>query len=64
MTRVLAALGVLAGVLVAVEATMVRDAHYVPGTFAVLALVGCAGIVVVSKLLGKAGLQRPEPPDE
>lgn len=64
MTRVLAALGVIAGVLIAVEAAMVRDAHYAPGTFAALGLVGCAVIVVVSKLLGKAWLQRPEPPDE
>jgi hypothetical protein len=35
-----------------------------PGTWALFGAVGCAAIVVVSKALGKAGLQRPERSDD
>jgi hypothetical protein len=56
----LALLALLVGVEVALHA-----AHGVPpGTWGVFGALGCALIVVLSKRLGKAWLQRPEPPDE
>jgi hypothetical protein len=38
--------------------------HHAPGFDLVFGFVGCAVIVLVSKALGKAGLQRPERGDD
>lgn len=57
-------LAALVGVLVAVEVALDAAHGVPPGTWGVFGAVGCAVIVVVSKRLGKAWLQRPEPPDE
>ncbi len=38
--------------------------HHTPGFDLLYGFAGCAVIVIVSKALGKAGLQRPEHVDE
>ena len=38
--------------------------HHTPGFDLLYGFAGCAVIVIVSKALGKAGLQRPERVDE
>ncbi|HSE94184.1 MAG TPA: hypothetical protein VLF19_12820 [Methylomirabilota bacterium] len=63
MMRVLAALSGLLILLVALEIALVPEPHRVRGAFAVIGLVSCVTIVLVSKLLGKVWLQRPEPRD-
>ncbi|MGH7392294.1 MAG: hypothetical protein ACREM3_22975 [Candidatus Rokuibacteriota bacterium] len=64
MMKPLAALCGLAILLVALEIALVPEPHHGRGAFAVIGLVGCVTIVLVSKLLGKAWLQRPEPRGE
>lgn len=34
--------------------------HHIPGFFAAYGFAGCASIVLISKLLGKIWLQKPE----
>jgi hypothetical protein len=50
--------------LVLLESALPFERQVPPGSVAAFAVLGCVGIVVVSKWLGKIGLQRPEPPDE
>lgn len=38
--------------------------HHLPGLNAVIGLVSCIVVVLASKALGAAGLQRPEEPDD
>ena len=62
--------GTLAGATVLAAATVALDLlahphgdtwwHHTPGFDLVFGFVGCVVIVVVSKALGKAALQRPE----
>ena len=57
-------LAVLLACLVVVEVVL-HAAHGVPsGTWAVFGALGCAALIVISKSLGKAGLQHPERPDD
>lgn len=64
--RVLAALAVTVLVLILVEAVFVPHKnpkfpwHHVPGYAAMIGLFGGIVVVVLSKWLGKAFLQRPE----
>ncbi len=58
--RVLTAVATVA--LVAVE--VVAAPGHVPGLGALAGLAGGFALVGIAKALGKAGLQRPEPPDE
>lgn len=44
----------------AIGVDIAMDSSYLPGYWASIGLVGCAIIVVVSKWLGKAFIQRPE----
>jgi peptidoglycan/LPS O-acetylase OafA/YrhL len=39
---------------------LIGDVHYFPGYAATIGLVGCVVIVLASKWLGKALIQRPE----
>jgi hypothetical protein len=64
--------GILAGAAVLTAGTAALDLlahphgetwwHHTPGFDLLFGFVGCALIVVVSKALGKAALQRPERP--
>jgi hypothetical protein len=38
--------------------------HYVPGYAALIGLFSCLFVVLLSKLLGRVFLQRPEPDDD
>jgi hypothetical protein len=64
--RVAVALAVILLALVALEATVIPHYHpefpwhYVPGYSAMIGLFGCIVVVMISKWLGKALLQRPE----
>ncbi|HXH83432.1 MAG TPA: hypothetical protein VNN07_10940 [Candidatus Tectomicrobia bacterium] len=62
MSRTSSGLAVLLLLLLCADWVTGASGH-LPGTSAVAGLVGCGLIVVVSKALGRAGLQRPEPPD-
>lgn len=54
----------LVGVTAVLALVEVALADGLPGLFGAFGVAGCAAIVVVSKLLGKHWLHRPEPPDE
>jgi hypothetical protein len=64
--RVAVALAVTLLALVALEATVIPHYHpefpwhYVPGYSAMIGLFGCIVVVMISKWLGKALLQRSE----
>jgi hypothetical protein len=64
--RVAITLAVVLLALVLVEATVIPHYHpefpwhYVPGYSAMIGLFGCIVVVMISKWLGKALLQRPE----
>jgi hypothetical protein len=64
--RVAIGLGGVLLALVALEATVIPHYHpefpwhYVPGYSAMIGLFGCLVVVMISKWLGKAFLQRPE----
>jgi hypothetical protein len=64
--RVAIGLAALLLALVALEATVIPHYHpefpwhYVPGYSAMIGLFGCIVVVMISKWLGKAFLQRPE----
>jgi len=63
MTTALGLAGLL--VLLVVGEIVLHAAHGVPpGTWGGFGALGCAALVVVSKALSRAGLQRPERPDE
>jgi hypothetical protein len=62
--RLTLGLAVLLAFLVVVEVVLHASHGVPPGTWGVFGALGCAVLIVVSKALGKAGLQRPEPPDE
>ncbi len=64
MSRGTAVLTALAAALALGEMVAAASGQVPPGTFAVYGFLGCVAIVVVSKWLGKAGLQRPEPADD
>ena len=61
--RPTAALAALTALLVLPEFLGARG-HHPPGFNAAVGLVACLVVVLVSKALGKAFLQRPEGPDE
>jgi membrane-bound ClpP family serine protease len=54
---------VLAVVFVVVEVALHASHGLPPGTWAVFGIIGCALLIVGSKSLGKAGLQRAEAPE-
>lgn len=58
------ALSVAAGFLLPAPDPSLPWWHRLFGFHALYGLAGCAAIVVLSKALGKAGLQRPEDPEE
>lgn len=62
--RLVRGLAILLGLFVVVEIALHASHGVPPGTWAVFGVVGCAVLIVVAKALGKAALQRPEPPDE
>jgi hypothetical protein len=62
--RVALGLAVLLALFVVVEVVLHASHGVPPGTWAVFGVIGCAALIVVSKSLGAAGLQRPEPSDE
>lgn len=64
MTSALAASVALTLGLAAVEALLRGDGHLPPGTVGLFGIVGCVAIVLAAKRLGKAWLQRREPPDD
>lgn len=53
-------LALLAAALGALEFRLVAAPPVPPGAFALGGLVGCVLLVVVSKAIGRAGLQRPD----
>lgn len=62
--RVALGLAGLLALLVVVDVVRGASHGVPPGTWAVFGALGCAALIVVSKSLGAAGLQRPEPSDE
>lgn len=63
MTTVLGLAALLIG-LVVMEVVLHASHGLPPGAWGVFGALGCAVLIIVSKALGKAGLQHPEPPDE
>lgn len=61
--RAISLLALSVAALAGLEVWLVPTPHVPPSTFAVGGLVGCGLIVVVSKALGKAWLQRPDADD-
>jgi hypothetical protein len=57
---VIAPLALLMAALGALEFWLVPAPHLAPGAFALGGLLGCVLLVVVSKALGRAWLQRPD----
>lgn len=64
MTRLTGTLIALTALLTILEVALPSAAHLPPGTSGVFGIVGCLLLIVVSKLLGKAWLQRGEDHDE
>lgn len=55
--RLAALLSGLTALLAGLEIALPAPGHWPPGTTGMLGVAGCVLIVVVAKLLGKAGLQ-------
>jgi hypothetical protein len=64
MTRLTGTLIAFTALLTILEVVLPSVAPVPPGTSGVFGIVGCLLLIAVSKLLGKAWLQRPEDHDE